>query len=87
MTINVLSQNLNESNINKLQENIDLYKSLIFFEKLKKDKINTKNLDEQITLNKEKFEKVRNLKIDFSKKVKLTEQPIDAIDLIKNIKV
>ena len=87
MTINVLSQNLNESNINKLQENIDLYKSLIFIEKLKKDKINTKNLDEQITLNKEKFEKVRNLKIDFSKKVKLTEQPIDAIDLIKNIKV
>lgn len=86
MNISIVSNDLNENSIKKIREAYDSYKSLITFEKTdkaKKQGIKKEDLDKIMSLNQDKFNKVKNLKMNF-KKVKLTEQPIDGIDLIKS---
>lgn len=86
INIDILAHDLSDANIKRLKETFDIYKSLVTFEKTdvaKKQGIKKEDLDKIMASNKDKFEKIKNLKLNFTK-VKLTEQPVDGIDLIKS---
>ncbi len=86
INIDILAHDLSETNIKRLKETFDIYRSLVTFEKTdlaKKQGIKKEDLDKIMASNMDKFKQFKNLKMNFTK-VKLTEQPVDGIDLIKN---